>query len=66
MANIATSYKIIGPFTPRDFGNLSTLTTAINTAAGTLGDAGDTNELIDSVSIKILGNIFIKLTWVVT
>jgi len=66
VANIATSYKIIGPFSPREFENLSTLTTAINTAAGTLGESSDTNTLIDSVSIKILGNIFIKLTWVVT
>ena len=66
MANIATSYKIIGPFSPRDFGNLTTLTSAIDAAAGSLGESGDTNTLIDSVSIKILGNVFIKLTWVVT
>lgn len=66
MANIATSYKIIGPFTPKQFTDVGALTTAIDTAAGNLGASSDTNTLVDSTPFLVLGNVFIKLTWVVT
>ena len=66
MASIATSYKVIGPFSPKEFSDVSTLSTTIATAAGNLGSSSDTNTLIDSKPIVVLGNVFIKLTWTVS
>lgn len=66
MANIATSYKIIGPFSPKEFSDTTTLAATVNTAAGTLGESSDTNTLIDSVPFLMLGNVYIKLSWVVS
>ena len=68
MATIATSYKVIGPFSPKEFSDVSTLSTTIASAAGNLGSAGGgiTNTLVDSKPIVVLGNVYIKLTWTVS
>ena len=66
MATIATSYKVIGPFSPKEFRDVSTIATAIASAAGNLGSASDTNTLIDSKPMVVLGNVYIKLTWTVS
>ena len=66
MATIATSYKVIGPFSPKEFSDVSTLSTTIAAAAGNLGSASDTNTLIDSKPMVVLGNVYIKLTWTVS
>ena len=66
MATIATSYKVIGPFSPKEFSDVSTLATTIASAAGNLGSASDTNTLIDSKPMVVLGNVYIKLTWTVS
>lgn len=66
MASIATSYKVIGPFSPKEFSDVSTLSATIAEAAGNLGSISDTNTLVDSKPMMIRGNVFIKLTWTVS
>jgi hypothetical protein len=66
LASIATSYKVIGPFSPKEFSDVSTLSATIAEAAGNLGSISDTNTLVDSKPMMIRGNVFIKLTWTVS
>lgn len=64
MANLTPKYKVVGPFSPKEFSDTSTLTTAIATAVGTLSDASSTTSLVASDPITVLGNIYILVTYV--
>ena len=64
MANLTPKYKVVGPFSPKEFTVTSTLSTTIATAVGTLGDASSTTSLIASDPFTVLGNIYILVTYV--
>jgi hypothetical protein len=64
MANLTPKYKLVGPFSPKEFSDPATLSTAIATAVGTLTGASTTTSLIASDPIVVLGNIFILVTFV--
>ncbi len=64
MANLTPKYKVIGPFSPKEFTDPSTLSTTIASAMGTVSDATSTTSLIASDPITVLGNIYIIVTYV--
>jgi len=64
MANLTPKYKIVGPFSPKEFSDTSTLKTTIETAVGTIGDASSTTSLVASDPITVLGNIYIIVSYV--
>jgi hypothetical protein len=64
MANLTPKYKVVGPFAPVEFSTPDDLTTAIETAVGTIGDASSTTSLIASDPITVLGNIYIIVAYV--
>ena len=64
MANLTPKYKVVGPFSPKEFTDTSTLSTTIATAVGTLGDASSTTSLIASDPFTVLGNVYIRVTYV--
>lgn len=64
MANLTPKYKVVGPFSPKEFSDPATLSTTIATAVGTLTDASSTTSLIASDPVMILGNVFILVTYV--
>ena len=64
MANLPPKYKVIGPFSPKEFTDPSTLSTTIASAMGTVSDATSTTSLIASDPITVLGNIYIIVTYV--
>ncbi len=64
MANLTPKYKVIGPFSPQEFTDPSTLSTTIASAMGTVSDATSTTSLIASDPITVLGNIYIIVTYV--
>ena len=64
MANLTPKYKVVGPFSPKEFSDPATLSTTIAAAVGTLTDASSTTSLIASDPVMILGNVFILVTYV--
>ncbi len=64
MANLTPKYKVVGPFSPVEFATPADLTTAIETAVGTIGDASSTTSLVASDPITVLGNIYIIVAYV--
>ncbi len=64
MANLTPKYKVVGPFSPKEFSDTSTLTTTIATAVGTLSDASSTTSLVASDPFMVLGNVYILVTYV--
>ena len=64
MANLTPKYKVVGPFSPKEFSDTSTVSTTIATAVGTLGDASSTTSLIASDPFTVLGHIYILVTYV--
>ena len=63
MATINPSFKILGPFSPKEWMDPTTLATAIDTAAGSLTGTS-TTSLIASDPVCVLGNWYVLLTWV--
>jgi len=64
MANLTPKYKVVGPFSPKEFNDTSTLSTTIATAVGTLPSASTTTSLIASDPFTVLGNVYILVTYV--
>ena len=64
MANLTPKYKIVGPFSPKEFSDTSTLKTTIETAVGTISDATSATSLVASDPITVLGNIYIVVSYV--
>jgi len=64
MADLTPKYKVVGPFSPKEFSNTTQLTTDIASAVGTLGDAATTSSLIASDPFTVLGNVYILVTYV--
>jgi len=62
MATLEPKFKLVGPYTPRDFSDITTLTAAIETDVGTLTGIS-TTSLIASDPIEILGNLYILVTY---
>jgi|TARA_B100001094_G_scaffold282829_1_gene295164 hypothetical protein len=64
MASIDPKFKIVGPFSPKQFSDTTTLATTIDTAVGTLTGASSTTSLIAAEPVIVLGQAFIVLTYV--
>ena len=64
MADLTPKYKVVGPFSPKEFTDTSTLSTTIATAVGTLCDASSTTSLIAADPFTVLGNVYILVTYV--
>lgn len=64
MANLTPKYKIVGPFSPKEFSDTSTLKTTIETEVGTISDATSATSLVASDPITVLGNIYIIVSYV--
>ena len=64
MANLTPKYKVVGPFSPKEFSDTSTVSTTIATAVGTLTGASGTTSLIASDPFTVLGNVYILVTYV--
>ncbi len=57
---MAEGAKVIGPFSPKDFSNLTTLNSAIATDVAT---AIGGNALVGAEPITVLGNVFIIVSF---
>ena len=64
MAVIDPKFKVIGPFSPKEFSDTSTLASTIDTAAGSLTSSTNTTSLIASEAVVVMGNVFVILTYV--
>jgi hypothetical protein len=64
MANLTPKYKVVGPFSPKEFNDTSAVASTIATAVGTLSDASSTTSLIASDPFTVLGNVYILVTYV--
>jgi phage FluMu protein gp41 len=55
--------KIIGPLSPKEFSDLSTLETTIDTAIQAVSDANASNAVLGTECITVLGNTFIVVLY---
>ncbi len=55
--------KIIGPLSPKEFSDLSTLQTTINTAIQAVSDASATNAVLGTGCITVLGKTFLVVLY---
>tara|TARA_R100000278_G_C5460178_1_gene160567 strand:- start:541 stop:744 length:204 start_codon:yes stop_codon:yes gene_type:complete len=55
--------KIVGPISPKEFSDLSTLETKIDTAIQAVSDASATNAVLGTELITVLGNHFIVVLY---
>lgn len=62
MAVLEPKFKLVGPYAPKDFSDISTLLAAIESDVGTLTGV-TTTSLIASDPIQVLGNWFILITY---
>ena len=62
MATLEPKFKLVGPYTPKDFSDVATLLAAIESDVGTLTGV-TTTSLIASDPIQVLGNWFILITY---
>lgn len=57
---VSPTVKVLGPYSPKEFSDISTLSTLITSEAASL--AGST--LISAEPISVLGNVFVIFTTV--
>ena len=62
MATLEPKYKLVGPYSPKDFSDLATLTATIESDVGTLTGV-TTTSLIASDPFTVLGNVYILVTY---
>ena len=58
--------KIIGPLSPKEFSDPSTLETKINTAIQAVSGASATNAVLGTECITVLGNTFLVVLYQLT
>ena len=58
--------KIVGPISPKEFSDLSTLETKIDSAIQAVGDASANNAVLGTELITVLGNHFIVVLYQLT
>ena len=63
MAVLEPKFKLVGPYSPKEFSDLTTLNARIEADVGTLVGVS-TSSLIASDPILVLGNYFIMVTYV--
>ena len=63
MAILEPKFKLVGPYSPKEFSDLTTLNARIEADVGTLVGVS-TSSLIASDPILVLGNYFIMVTYV--
>ena len=62
MATLEPKFKLVGPYSPREFSDITTLTAAIETDVGTLTGL-TTSSLVASDPVMVLGNFYILITY---
>ena len=62
MVTLEPKFKLVGPYTPKDFSDITTLTASIESDVGTLTGIS-TVSLIASDPILVLGNYYILVTY---
>jgi len=62
MATLEPKFKLVGPYSPREFTDASTLLAKIESDVGTLTGTS-TTSLIASDPIQVLGNYYILITY---
>jgi len=55
--------KMLGPYSPKEFSDTSTLQGAIQTAIQAIADSSSTSSVIDSELVPVLGNYFVMVTY---
>jgi hypothetical protein len=55
--------KVFGPYSPKEFSDLTTLNTTISTAVQAIADASANNSVIDTEVFSVLGNMFVMVTY---
>lgn len=62
MATLEPKFKLVGPYSPREFTDASTLLAKIESDVGTLTGL-TTTSLVASDPIQVLGNYYILITY---
>ena len=62
MATLEPKFKLVGPYSPREFTDASTLLAKIESDVGTLTGVS-TSSLVASDPILVLGNYYILITY---
>ena len=62
MATLEPKFKLVGPYAPKDFTDITTLTAAIESDVGTLTGLS-TSSLVASDPMLVLGNYYILITY---
>ena len=62
MATLEPKFKLVGPYSPREFSDITTLTAAIESDVGTLTGLS-TSSLVASDPVMVLGNFYILITY---
>ena len=57
---VSPAVKVLGPYSPKEFSDISTLSTLITTEAASLAGS----MLISAEPITVLGNVFVVFTTV--
>lgn len=55
--------KVLGPYSPKEFSDNSTLQGVISTAIQAVADSSSTSSVIDTEVFQVLGNYYILLTY---
>jgi len=62
-STIVSQVKIIGPMSPKEFSDITTLETKVNAGLGAITDASGTNKILDTEIVQVLGNFFLIVTY---
>lgn len=62
MATLEPKFKLVGPYSPKEFSDISTLLSDIESDVGTLTGL-TTTSLVASDPIQVLGNYYILITY---
>mgnify|MGYP003131019174 FL=1 len=62
-STIVSKVKIIGPMSPKEFSDITTLETKVNSGLGAITNASGTNKILDTEIIQVLGNFFLIVTY---
>ena len=62
-STIVSRVKIVGPMSPKEFSDITTLETKVNAGLGAITNASGTNKILDTEIVQVLGNFFLIVTY---
>ena len=62
-STIVSQVKIIGPMSPKEFSDITTLQSKFNTGLGSITNASGANKILDTEIVQVLGNFFLIVTY---